>query len=139
MAELAGKATGYCAGRGGTQHTASNECGFLANGITGGMSPVAAGLALSFKLKKTNQVVICFFGDGAINEGTVHEALNISAVWKLPVIFICENNGYAMSTPVKTATIVDNLSERAKGYGMDGITIDGNDVLLVKKKCRNRR
>ncbi|MBW2975053.1 thiamine pyrophosphate-dependent dehydrogenase E1 component subunit alpha [Candidatus Woesearchaeota archaeon] len=133
MAELAGKATGYCAGRGGTQHSASIEHGFLTNGITGGMSPVAAGLALSFRMKKTGQVVLCFFGDGAVNEGHVQETLNISAVWNLPIVFICENNLYAMSTPVKEAMSVKDIAKRAESYGMQGYIIDGNDLLLVKR------
>jgi len=133
MAELLGKATGYCAGRGGTQHNASIKDGFLTNGVTGGNVSIAAGLALSFKMKKTSQIVLCFFGEGAINEGCVHEALNISAVWKLPVIFICENNLYAMSTSVKEAMLVEDVSKRAAGYGMEGVTIDGNDILLVKE------
>lgn len=134
MAELLGKATGYCKGRGGTQHHCCIEKGFLgANGITGGGIPIATGAALSAKLRKTGQVVLSFFGDGATNQGSFHEALNFGAIWKLPIVYICENNLYGMSGPVWKTTNVKNLAERSTSYGIPGVIVDGNDVLAVKE------
>jgi len=134
MAELLGRRDGYCGGRGGTQHVASIAHGFLGtNGITGGGIPVATGAALSARLRRTGQVVLCFFGDGATNQGTFHESLNMAALWRLPVVYICENNLYAMSTRVREATAIERLSSRAAAYGMPGETIDGNDVLAVRE------
>jgi len=133
MAELFGKKTGYCKGLGGTQHMAAFDKHFLGtNGITGGGIPVATGVALGLKLKKSDQVVICFMGDGAVNQGTFHESLNMASIWKLPVVFIIENNLYAMSTPVRDVVNITNLSERSQSYGFEGKTIDGNDVFLVR-------
>lgn len=132
MAELLGKATGYCKGKGGSMHIADFSIGILgANGTVGGGIPIAVGAALSAKMRKSGQVVVSFFGDGAINQGSFHEAVNLASIWRLPVIFVCENNLYAISTPVKYSTNLDNLSERARAYGIPGYSIDGNDVLAV--------
>jgi len=133
MAELLGRRDGYCKGKGGTQHVASLEHGFLGtNGITGGGIPIATGAALSAKLRGSGQVVLCFFGDGATNQGTFHESLNMAATWKLPVVYICENNFYAMSTYIRDVTSIDHLAQRALAYDMPAETIDGNDVLVVR-------
>jgi pyruvate dehydrogenase E1 component alpha subunit len=132
MAELLGKATGYCKGKGGSMHIADVESGNLgANGIVGGGIPIAVGAALSSKLQKLNRVSVSFFGDGASNQGTFHESLNLASIWKLPVIFVCENNFYGITMPVKESTSVEKISERAKAYGIPGITIDGNNILEV--------
>jgi len=132
MAELMGKETGYCRGRSGSMHIADFEKGNLgANAIVGGGIPIATGAGLAIKLKKTNQVAVCFFGDGASNEGTFHESINLAAVWKLPVIYGCENTGFGISVPVKQSTSVENISDRSVGYGIPGVTVDGNDVYAV--------
>jgi len=132
LAELMGKATGYCKGRGGSMHIADLEKGNLgANAIVGAGIPIAMGAALAQKLRKDNHVSVSFFGDGASNEGTFHEAINMAAVMKLPVIFICENNGFGISTPVSQSTSVKEISIRASSYGIPGITVDGNDVLAI--------
>src|SRR5690625_3121928 len=132
MAELFGKVTGYCKGKGGSLHIADVEYGNLgSNGIVGGGIPIAVGAALTSQMKKTNEVIICFFGDGATNEGSFHEALNIAAIWQLPVVFVCENNEYGMSSPIKKMTNINDLSSRADAYGFPGIAIDGNDLLQV--------
>jgi TPP-dependent pyruvate/acetoin dehydrogenase alpha subunit len=133
MAELWGKATGYSCGRGGSQHMADFAIGFLgSNGITGGMIPVATGAALSQKMLGTGKVVLCFFGDGATGQGTFHEAVNIGAAWKLPVIYLCENNLYAMSTPVAEAFGEPDIAKRAVAYGIPGRRIDGQDYFAVR-------
>lgn len=136
MAELFGKETGYCKGKGGSMHIADFQKGILgANGVVGGGIPIATGAGLSCKLKYHNKrVVACFFGDGASNTGSFHEAINLAGVWKLPVLFICENNQYAMGTSVKIATAVDDIAKRAVGYGIAGVVADGNDVLDVYLK-----
>jgi pyruvate dehydrogenase E1 component alpha subunit len=132
FAEFFGKTTGYCKGRGGSMHIADVAKGNLgANGIVGGGIPIAVGAALSAKKMKTGKVVISFFGDGANNEGAFHEALNIAAVWKLPVIFVCENNGYGMSTSTERSTAVHNIAERAAAYSMPGVIVDGNNFSQV--------
>jgi len=132
MAELFGKKTGYCKGKGGSMHIADFSVGMLgANGIVGGGFTLATGAALAEKIKKTNNVSVVFFGDGASNRGTFHEALNMAAVWKLPVIFVCENNEWASTTPYLTTTSVKDISDRAVGYGIPGEIVDGNDVLAV--------
>jgi acetoin:2,6-dichlorophenolindophenol oxidoreductase subunit alpha len=132
MAELLAKQTGYCRGRGGSMHIADVETGNLgANGIVGGGIPIAAGAALAQKLKNTTNVAVSFFGDGATNEGAFHEGLNLAAVWGLPAIFICENNGYGMSMSSSLSMAVPRVSDRAVGYGMPGVTVDGNDVQEV--------
>lgn len=132
MAELMGKATGYCKGRGGSMHIADVDAGNLgANAIVGGGIPIAVGAALASKMQNQHKVAVSFFGDSATNEGTFHEALNMAAVWKLPVVFICENNGYGISVPQWQSTSVVDISVRAKAYGIKGVTVDGNDVLAV--------
>nr|MBC7245956.1 thiamine pyrophosphate-dependent dehydrogenase E1 component subunit alpha [Chloroflexota bacterium] len=132
MAEFLGKETGYCRGRGGSMHIADVESGNLgATGVVGGGIPTAVGAALSVALRKTGQVVLCFFGDGAANMGIFHESLNLAAIWKLPVVFVCENNQYAMSMPVARAFPIENIAERAAAYAMPGKVVDGNDVLAV--------
>ncbi|KXF76124.1 pyruvate dehydrogenase (acetyl-transferring) E1 component subunit alpha [Paramesorhizobium deserti] len=132
FAEFFGKETGYCHGRGGSMHIADVSKGNLgANGIVGGGIPIAVGAALSMKKQKTGRVVISWFGDGANNEGAFHEALNMASVWKLPVIFVCENNGYGMSTSTKRATAVPNIADRAAAYAMPGIVVDGNNLSEV--------
>jgi pyruvate dehydrogenase E1 component alpha subunit len=134
MAELMGRETGYCKGRGGTQHVASLEHGFLGtNGITGGGIPIATGAALSAQLRGTGQVVLSFFGDGATNQGTFHESLNMASAMGLPVVYICENNLYAMSTSIHDVTAIEHLALRAVAYDIPGETVDGNDVLAVHK------
>jgi len=132
MAELFGKKTGYCKGKGGSMHIADIDIGILgANGIAGGGIPLAVGAALSIKMRKTNQVTLCFFGDGASNNGTFHEGLNFASVHRLPVVFICENNLYGISVSQKQHQAIQDISIRAVAYNMSGITIDGNDVLTV--------
>ena len=127
FAEFFGKTTGYCKGRGGSMHIADVSQGNLgANGIVAGGIPIAVGAALSAKMQKNGKVVICFFGDGANNEGAFHESLNMASIWKLPVVFVCENNTYAMSTPVSRSTAVAHIADRAKAYSMPGVTVDGN-------------
>ncbi len=134
MAELLGKATGYCKGKGGSMHVADISSGNLgATGIVGSNIPVATGAALSIKMRKTGQVVLCFFGDGAANTGAFHESLNMAAIWKLPVVYICENNLYGMSVSVKRAFPFENIAERAKGYNIPGVIANGMDVLNVKE------
>jgi acetoin:2,6-dichlorophenolindophenol oxidoreductase subunit alpha len=132
MAELLAKQTGYCRGRGGSMHIADAKTGNLgANGIVAGGIPIAAGAALAQKLKKTDNVVVSFFGDGATNEGAFHEALNLASVWDLPVVFVCENNKYGMSFSTAKSMKVEKISERAASYAMPGVTVDGNDVDAV--------
>jgi len=132
MAELLAKQTGYCRGRGGSMHIADVETGNLgANGIVAGGIPIAAGAALAQKMKGTDNVVVSFFGDGATNEGAFHEALNLAAIWDLPVIFVCENNKYGMSNSTEFSMKIDQISERAASYGFPGVTVDGNDVDAV--------
>ncbi|MGM8213439.1 thiamine pyrophosphate-dependent dehydrogenase E1 component subunit alpha [Virgibacillus sp. W0430] len=132
MAELFGRTTGYCKGKGGSMHIADVDKGNLgANGIVGGGIPLAVGSALTAHMKKLNYVTVCYFGDGATNEGSFHEALNLAAVWNLPVVFICENNQYGMSGPVKEMVKIENIADRAQAYGFPGATIDGNDMIEV--------
>ena len=132
FAEFFGKTTGYCKGRGGSMHIADVTMGNLgANGIVAGGIPIAVGAALSAKMQKNNKVVVCFFGDGANNEGAFHEALNMASIWKLPVVFVCENNGYGMSTSTARSTAVANIAERAAGYSMPGVIVNGNDFSAV--------
>lgn len=132
MAEFMGKEEGYCRGMGGSMHIADVEAGNLgANGVVGGGVPIAVGSALASELKRDGKVTMCFFGDGAANQGGVHEALNMAAVWRLPVVFVLENNQYAMSTPLIHSFAVERLSERAAAYGFPGVTVDGNDLFAV--------
>jgi pyruvate dehydrogenase E1 component alpha subunit len=140
MAELLGKSTGYCKGKGGSMHIADFEGGNLgANGIVGAGLPIAVGAGISIQNRGTDQVVACFFGDGASNQGTFHESLNLAALWRLPVVFVCENNLYALSTPVREAISVPHISDRAMAYGIPGFNIDGNDVIEVYSKMKEAR
>lgn len=132
MAELFGKVTGYCGGKGGSMHIADFERGILgANGVVGGGIPIATGAALGIKLRRSDQVVACFFGDGATNQGIFHESLNLAALWKLPVIYVCENNLYGISVAQSRHQAIKDISVRATSYNMIGVTVDGNDVLEV--------
>ncbi|HRV99751.1 MAG TPA: thiamine pyrophosphate-dependent dehydrogenase E1 component subunit alpha, partial [Aminobacteriaceae bacterium] len=132
MAELFGKSTGSCKGKGGSMHIADFSVGMLgANGIVGGGFTMATGAALAHKMQKTDGVAVTFFGDGASNRGTFHEAANMAAAWNLPVIFVCENNQWASTTPYRTTTSVDDIADRAVAYGMPGVIVDGNDVFSV--------
>ena len=132
MAELYGKATGYNKGKGGSMHIAWPELGILgANGIVGAGIPIATGAALSAKTRHTDQVTVCFFGDGASNEGAFHEALNIGSAFDLPVVYICENNLYGVGTRQENVRKVKDIADRASGYGIPGLAVDGNDVIAV--------
>lgn len=132
MAELFGKETGICKGRGGSLHIADMSTNNLgANGIVGSGIPIATGAGLTMKMENRDDVVVCFFGDGAINRGSFHEAVNMASIWDLPVVFICENNQYGMSVAIDYATKPDDLSERAKAFDIPGKTIDGNDLEVV--------
>lgn len=131
-AELMGKATGYSKGKGGSMHIADQEIGILgANGIVGGGMGMAAGAGLSAKMRGTDQVTICFFGDGASNQGIFHESINLASIWKLPVIYLCENNLYGLTGPAREMLPVKDVAVRAKSYNIPGETIDGNDVIAV--------
>lgn len=137
MAELFGKKTGYCKGKGGSMHMTDIKLGHLgANGIVGGGIPIATGAAAGIKIKKTDQVVLCFFGDGAVNTGAFHEALNLAGTWKLPVIYICENNFYAMSVSLVRSHAVKEIYKRASAYNMPGVLVDGMDVEDVREKVQ---
>lgn len=132
MAELFGKKTGYCEGKGGSMHIVDAELGILgANGIVGAGIPIATGAALASKVWGDDAVTLCYFGDAASNQGTFHEALNMGAAWKLPVIYFCENNRYGVSTEISRVTNNEFISERAAAYNIPGVTVDGNDVLAV--------
>ena len=132
LAELFGKKTGYCKGKGGSMHIADIDLGILgANGIVGGGPPLATGAGLSAKYRGTDAVAVCFFGDGASNQGTTHEAMNLAACWKLPVIFVNENNMYGLSTCTDYSMCIADVADRASAYGMPGIVVDGNDVIAV--------
>ena len=135
MAELLGKATGYCKGKGGSMHIADVESGNLgANGVVGGGHSLSVGAALTQKMKKTGKIVLCFFGDGASNEGSFHESLNLASVWKLPVIFFCENNLYGMSVPIEKHMNIKDIAVRAESYGIPGYVVDGNDSVTLYDK-----
>jgi TPP-dependent pyruvate/acetoin dehydrogenase alpha subunit len=137
LAEIMGKATGYCAGRSGSQHMSNPALGFLgSNGITAGMIPIATGAALSQKLLATGRVVLCFFGDGATGQGAFHEGVNLGAIWQLPVVYFCENNGFAMSTPVAESFRVTSVAQRAAAYGIPGVVVDGNDYFAVREAAQ---
>ncbi|WEG10759.1 thiamine pyrophosphate-dependent dehydrogenase E1 component subunit alpha [Pullulanibacillus sp. KACC 23026] len=132
MAEIYGKVTGLCKGKGGSMHIADLDKGMLgANGIVGGGFPLACGSALTAKVKKTNDVSVCFFGDGAQNHGTFHEGINLASIWNLPVIFVAENNGYAEATPFSYASSCKSIVDRAISYNIPGIKVDGKDILAV--------
>jgi pyruvate dehydrogenase E1 component alpha subunit len=132
MAELMGKSTGICAGRGGSMHLADSRVGILGeSAIVGGGIPLAAGAALSAKVRGTDQVALTFFGDGASNQGTFHETINMAAAWKLPAIFFCENNRYAVSTSLAGITAQPDIGKRAEAYGIPGVIVDGQDAEAV--------
>lgn len=132
MAELYGKRTGYCKGKGGSMHIADIDLGILgANGIVGGGGPIATGAGLASKYRGEDRVVVCFFGDGASNQGTTQEALNLASAWELPVIFVNENNGYGISCPTSKAMAITDIADRAAAYDMPGVVVDGNDVTAV--------
>ena len=137
MAELLGKSTGYCKGKGGSMHLADFSIGILGeSGILASALPVAVGAALGSRMKGNDRVVVAFFGDGASNEGACHEAMNLASIWKLPVIFLCENNQYAVTTNFKDTVAVENISDRASAYNMPGILVDGQDVIAVNETVR---
>ena len=132
LCECMGRADGYSQGRGGKMHMGDMGFGFLGNtGTVGGTVPTATGAALAAKIRGSDEVVVSFFGDGAANQGVVHEAMNLAGIWKLPVIYVCENNHYAMTVSLEKSVAIKRLSERAQAYGFDGKTIDGNDVEAV--------
>jgi len=137
LAELMGRDTGYCRGLGGSMHIADLELNILgANGVVGATMPLGAGAALAAKLHGNGQVSVAFFGDGAANQGVFHETLNLATVWKLPMIFVCENNQYALNTPYHRTTAVEQIADRGSAYGLPGLTIDGNDALEVYRVLR---
>src|SRR5215469_2150067 len=132
MAELMGKATGICKGRGGSMHLADNSVGIIGeSAIVGGGIPLATGVGLSAKVRGTDEVCLCFFGDGAVNQGTFHESLNMASLWKLPVIYFCENNGYALTTSIASSHAQPQIARRADSYGLPGVAVDGQDVEQV--------
>ena len=140
MAELAGRSSGYCLGRGGSLHIADFDSGILgANGIVGGGFPIAAGAALAFQMRQEARVALTFFGDGAINEGTFHEAANLAGLWRLPLIFFCENNLYGEGTPQHKQAPIADLARRADSYGFPGVIVDGNDVTAVYEATQTAR
>ncbi len=135
MAEIYGRKDGFCKGKAGSMHIASKEAGVAgSNGIVGGGLPISLGTAFASTYRRENKVTVCFFGDGASNEGTFHESLNLAALWSLPIIFCCENNGWAQFTPQKVYMKLENISKRAESYGMVGVTVDGDDVLKVREE-----
>lgn len=137
MHELFGKSTGCCGGKGGSMHVGDLSKGMVpAIAIVAAGVPIATGLALAFRMRHEKRVAACFMGDGAVNEGAFHEAVNMGAIWRLPVLYIIENNRYSASTPIAGMVGVERLSDRAAGYGIPGITIDGNDVMLIYETTR---
>jgi pyruvate dehydrogenase E1 component alpha subunit len=132
MAELFGKATGYCKGKGGSMHIVDISLGILgANGIVGAGMPIAAGSALASKIRGTSEVTLAFFGDGASNQGTFHEVINMASAWNLPCVFVCENNRYGVSVCIDRICKVENIADRAAAYDIPGRVVDGNDVFAV--------
>ena len=132
LAEIYGRATGVCKGKGGSMHIADVSRGMLgANGIVGGGIPIAVGAALAAKILKTGQISVCYFGDGAANQGTLHESLNLAAIWDLPCLFVCENNGYAEATSPRYSIKIKNIADRAAGYGIPGVVVNGQNVIEV--------
>jgi len=137
MAEVYGRQDGYCKGKAGSMHIACKEFGIIGpNGIVGGGIPISLGTAFASMYKNEDRVTVCFFGDGATNEGTFHESLNLAALWNLPIVFCCENNGWAEFTPQKVHMKIENISKRAESYGMPGVTVDGDDVLKVREEAQ---
>jgi TPP-dependent pyruvate/acetoin dehydrogenase alpha subunit len=140
MAEFLGKETGYCKGRGGCMHIADFSVGSLgANGIVGGGIPIAVGAALSQRLQKSANITACFFGDGATSTGSFHESVNLASVWKLPVLFVCVNNLYAMSTPLHHQANITDLAQRGQAYGIRSVSMDGNDAVAIYLATREAR
>lgn len=140
MAEFLGKENGYCKGKGGSMHIADLEGGNIgANGVVGGGIPLAVGAGITTQMKKIDRIVVGFFGDGATNQGTFHESLNLASVWKLPVLFVCEDNKYGMSMCKKDAMNIDDIATRAASYGIPGKTIDGNDAVTVYEETKKAR
>lgn len=138
LAEMLGRVDGYCRGKGGPMHVASLDLGILgANGIVGAGIPIAVGAAFSARYRESDQVAVTFFGDGAINQGAFHEAMNMAALWDLPVVFVCENNLYSEMTPLHESVKNQNLWERGAGYGIEGVVVDGNDLAAVYEVARN--
>jgi pyruvate dehydrogenase E1 component alpha subunit len=138
MAELAGRSTGYCSGKGGSMHIVALDAGFVtASGVVGGTIPLALGAAFAAKERGQGQVAVVFFGDGAGQAGAFHESLNIASLWRLPVVFVCENNGYAEFTPLSAHTLVARLARHAETYKIPNSTVDGNDLLAVRGAIAN--
>ena len=136
MAEIYGRKDGFCKGKSGSMHVACKEMGIVgSNGIVGGGIPISLGTSFASMFKGDPSVTVCFFGDGAVNEGTFHESLNLASLWNLPVVFCCENNGWAQFTPQKVYMKIENISSRAASYGMAGVTVDGDDVLKVYEEA----
>jgi pyruvate dehydrogenase E1 component alpha subunit len=134
LAEIAGRVTGYCRGKGGSMHIVALDAGFVtATGVVGGTIPLALGAAFAAKEKNTGQIAVVFFGDGAGQAGPFHESLNIASLWRLPVIFVCENNGYAEFTPLSAHTRIERLAQHAKTYAIFSSTVDGNDLIAVRQ------
>src|SRR5665648_228729 len=134
MAEVLGRKDGYCKGKGGSMHIMDASKGILgANGIVGAGIPIATGAAYSAKVRGTDQVTVSFFGDAASNQGTFHESINMAAAWKLPVVYICENNLYGISVDIRKVSNTKDIAVRAKAYNIPGVVVDGNDVLEVYK------
>ncbi len=132
MSELLGRKDGFCHGMGGSMHIVDIACRNLgANGIMGPSIPIATGVALALQKQKSDDIIVCFFGDGTSNSGLFHEAINMGALWKLPIVYVCENNKYGMSTPVEKSVSVPNIADRASAYGIEGAVVDGNDVIAV--------
>ncbi len=137
MAEILGKATGYSKGKGGSMHIMAMDKGILgANGIVGGEMPISVGAAYASKYRGTDGVTVCFFGDGATNEGLFHESINMAAAWDLPIVFVIENNYFGISVDIRKVTKENTLSKRAVAYGIPGVTIDGNDVFAVHEEAK---
>jgi pyruvate dehydrogenase E1 component alpha subunit len=140
MAEFLGKEAGYCKGKGGSMHIADPESGNLgANGIVGGGIPLAVGAALATQMQGKDRIVVCFFGDGASNQGSFHESLNLASIWKLPVLFVCEDNKYGMSMSRGRSMNIEDISLRAQSYGIKGKTVDGNDAVTIYKEAKAAR
>lgn len=134
MAEILGRETGYCRGKGGSMHITAMQHGMLgADGIVGGSHGIAVGAAYALQMQQREGVVVCFFGDGAANEGSFHEACNLASVLQAPVVFVCENNGWALSTPARSTINIENVADRATAYGFPGVVVDGNDVLAMRE------
>jgi TPP-dependent pyruvate/acetoin dehydrogenase alpha subunit len=140
LAEIAGRSTGYCKGKGGSMHIADMDLGIIgANGIVGAGIPIAVGAAIAMDNMDKKNVILCFFGDGASNTGAFHEAMNMAAIWRLPIIFVCENNFYAISGCARDTTSIEDISKRSEAYGIRGVTIDGNDIFTVFDETRRAR